>query len=57
MAAQDQSKEQALEAIRSLARPFPAGFKFDRREANERESVPRAEESSESDREDLGLWP
>jgi antitoxin MazE len=34
--ARDQSKAKALEAIRRLARPFPAGFKFDRDEANER---------------------
>lgn len=34
--ARDPRKEKALERIRRLARPFPAGFKFDREEANER---------------------
>ena len=34
--ARDRSREKALETIRRLARPFPAGFKFDREEANER---------------------
>lgn len=32
----DQSREQALERLRKMRRPFPAGFKFDRIEANER---------------------
>jgi antitoxin MazE len=32
----DRSKEQALETIRRLRRPFPPDFKFDRLEANER---------------------
>ena len=32
----DRSREEALETIRQLARPFPPGFKFDREEANER---------------------
>ena len=34
--ARDRSREEALKTIRRLARPFPAGFKFDREEANER---------------------
>jgi antitoxin MazE len=34
--ARDRSREEALESIRRLARPFPPGFKFDREEANER---------------------
>lgn len=33
----DRTREEALESIRRLARPFPAGFKFSRAEANERE--------------------
>jgi antitoxin MazE len=32
----DRSREQALERLRQLRRPLPAGFKFDREEANER---------------------
>jgi antitoxin MazE len=32
----DQSREKALETIRRLARPLPAGFRFDRGEANRR---------------------
>ncbi len=34
--ARDRSRQKALEAIRKLARPLPAGFKFDRAKANER---------------------
>jgi antitoxin MazE len=34
--ARDRSREKALETISRLARPLPAGFKFDREEANER---------------------
>jgi antitoxin MazE len=34
--ARDRSREEALESIRRLARPFPPGFKFDREETNER---------------------
>lgn len=34
--ARDRSRENALEAIRRLARPLPAGFRFDRAEANRR---------------------
>jgi antitoxin MazE len=34
--ARDKSKQNALEAIRKLARPLPPGFKFDRAQANER---------------------
>ena len=34
--ARDRSREEALEEIRRLARPFPPGFKFNREEANER---------------------
>ena len=34
--ARDRSREQALETIRRLARPFPPGFKFDREEAHRR---------------------
>lgn len=30
------TKAEALEILRSLARPFPPDFKFDRNEANER---------------------
>lgn len=32
----DRSKEAALERIRKLRKPLPAGFTFDREEANER---------------------
>ena len=32
----DTSVETALKRIRQLRRPLPAGFKFDRQEANER---------------------
>jgi antitoxin MazE len=34
--ARDQRRREAIEKIRKLARPLPAGFKFDRLEANER---------------------
>jgi antitoxin MazE len=30
------TREEALEAMRSLRRPLPPGYKFDREEANER---------------------
>ncbi|MFZ0815790.1 MAG: AbrB/MazE/SpoVT family DNA-binding domain-containing protein [Candidatus Sulfotelmatobacter sp.] len=32
----DQSREQALAALRKLSRPFPKGFVFNREEAHER---------------------
>jgi antitoxin MazE len=32
----DTSRLKALESLRALQRPFPAGFKFDREEANAR---------------------
>ena len=32
----DPRREQALQALRSLRRPFPPNYKFDREEANER---------------------
>jgi antitoxin MazE len=32
----DRSREDALKRLRALRRPLPAGFKFDRDEANER---------------------
>jgi antitoxin MazE len=32
----DQSRERALEKLRKLSRPLPAGFVFDREEAHER---------------------
>jgi antitoxin MazE len=32
----DRTRERALERLRQLRRPLPAGFKFDRAEANER---------------------
>ena len=32
----DRSREQALARLRRMRRPLPAGFKFDRVEANER---------------------
>ena len=32
----DRTREEALQRIRALGRPLPAGFKFDREEANER---------------------
>ena len=32
----DRSRQRALENLRRLSRPFPAGFVFDREEANER---------------------
>jgi len=32
----DQSRQRALEKLRKLSRPLPAGFVFDREEANER---------------------
>jgi antitoxin MazE len=34
--ARDRGKEKAIERIRRLRRPLPAGFKFSRLEANER---------------------
>ena len=32
----DRTRERALERLRKMRRPLPAGFKFDREEANER---------------------
>ena len=32
----DRARERALERIRSMRRPLPAGWKFDREEANSR---------------------
>ena len=32
----DRTRERALEGLRRMRRPLPAGFKFDRVEANER---------------------
>jgi antitoxin MazE len=32
----DRSRENAIERLRKLRRPLPAGFKFDREEANAR---------------------
>jgi antitoxin MazE len=32
----DRSRQRALENLRKLSRPLPAGFVFDREEANER---------------------
>jgi len=32
----DKSREEALERLRELRRPLPAGFRFDREEANAR---------------------
>jgi antitoxin MazE len=34
----DQSRQRALETLRKLSRPLPAGFVFDREEAHERGS-------------------
>ncbi|HEY0300049.1 MAG TPA: AbrB/MazE/SpoVT family DNA-binding domain-containing protein [Rhizomicrobium sp.] len=34
--ARDRTREDALKKLRALRRPLPAGFKFDRDEANER---------------------
>ena len=34
----DESRQRALEALRKLSRPLPAGFVFDREEAHERGS-------------------
>jgi antitoxin MazE len=34
--ARDRSRDIAMDTIRRLARPLPAGFKFDREELNER---------------------
>ena len=34
--ARDRSRERALARLRKLRRPLPAGFSFDREEANER---------------------
>jgi antitoxin MazE len=34
--ARDRRREEALKRLRSLRRPLPEGFKFDRDEANER---------------------
>jgi antitoxin MazE len=34
--ARDRSREKALDTIRRLSRPLPAGFRFDREEANRR---------------------
>lgn len=36
--ARDQSRQRALDRIRSLRKPLPAGWSFDRDEANERSS-------------------
>jgi antitoxin MazE len=32
----DRRREKALDRLRALKRPLPAGFKFDRQQANER---------------------
>lgn len=32
----ERAREKAMESLRRLARPLPAGFKFDREELNER---------------------
>ena len=34
--ARDRSREEAIERLRKLRRPLPAGFRFDRTTANER---------------------
>jgi antitoxin MazE len=34
--ARDQSRERAIERLRSLRRPLPPGFRFDREDANAR---------------------
>jgi antitoxin MazE len=34
--ARDRRREEALKRLRALRRPLPAGFKFDRDDANER---------------------
>ncbi len=34
--ARDRTRDEAIKRIRRLRRPLPAGFKFDRLEANER---------------------
>ena len=34
--ARDRKREEALKRLRALRRPLPAGFRFDREEANER---------------------
>jgi antitoxin MazE len=34
--ARDRSREEAIERLRKLRRPLPAGFRFDRTVANER---------------------
>jgi antitoxin MazE len=38
--AKDDMKELALAQLRQLRRPFPVDFRFDRAEANDRESLP-----------------
>lgn len=38
----NRSRQEAIEAIRKLRRPLPAGFKFNREEAHERGSYPEA---------------
>lgn len=40
----DRRRQEAIEAIRKLARPLPDGYKFNREEANERESARRFEQ-------------
>ena len=39
----DTARQQALARLRKLSRPLPAGFIFDREEANERQGVLRLE--------------
>jgi antitoxin MazE len=34
--ARDQSRQKAIESLKRLAKPLPAGFKFDREELHER---------------------
>jgi antitoxin MazE len=43
----DRRREEAIEAIRRLARPLPPGYKFNREEIHDRGMMRRSEESGE----------
>jgi antitoxin MazE len=45
--ARDRSRQQAMEAIRKLARPLPPGYKFNREEIYDRGMMRHAEENGE----------
>ena len=46
----DRSRQQAIDAIRKLARPLPLGYRFNREEAHDRESARRFEQELSSRR-------